>query len=142
MAAESALLYHPFRSDGDISIQRALQLLWPFGWIPVKVFDRVGASGSAVAATNASVIDLAHKPFLIDVRRIDRTNFSAGGIVAMHAGAWKKPGFDMRVVSFNIGNQFDPVDRATFRCLLWPDDRHVVLRLAGDHTRLTGSAFV
>jgi hypothetical protein len=142
VAAESAFLHHPFRSDGDISIKRAFQLLWPFGWIPVKVFDGVGAGGGAVAATNASVIDLSHKPFFIDVSGIDRTDFSAGGIVAMHARAWKKPRFNMRIFSLNIRYEFDPVNRSALSRLLWPDNRYVVLGLAGNHASLAGRAFV
>ncbi len=142
MAAKRAFLHHPFCSDGDISIQGTFHLLWPFGWVPVKVLDGVRAGGGAVAATDASVIDLPHQSLFIDVGRVDRANLGARRIIAMHARTGKKSGFNMRVLSFNIRDQLDPMNRAAFRCLLWPNDRHVVFRLAGDHTSLAGSAFV
>jgi hypothetical protein len=142
VAAERAFLHDPFCSDGDISIKGTLHLLRPFGWIPIKVFDGVRASGGAVAATNASVIDLGHESFFVDVRRIDRADLRAGRIVAMHARSWKKPAFDMRILPFDIRDQFNPVDGTTLGGLLRPDDRRIVFCLAGNHARLTGGAFV
>jgi len=142
VATKGTLLHDPFCPDGDISIQRTFHLLRPFGWIPVKVFDRVRTGRGAIPATDASVIDLSYESFFIDVGCIDRADLGAGRIVTMHAWSWKKPGFDVRVLSFDIGYQFDPVNGATLSGLLWPNDRHIVFCLTGDHASLTGSAFI
>jgi hypothetical protein len=88
------------------------------------------------------MIDLSDKSFLIDIGCIDRADLGAGRVITMHARSWKEPGFDMRVFSLKIGYQFDPVNGAAFSCLLWPNDRHIVFGLAGDHTSLTGSALI
>jgi hypothetical protein len=142
VAAKGAFLHHPFRSDGDISIKRTFHFLWPFGWVPVKVLDGVRTGSGAVPTTNTSVIDLSYKSFLIDIGCINRADLGAGRVITMHTGSRKKPRFDMRVFSLNIGYQFDPVNGPAFGCLLWPNDRYIVFRLTGDHTSLTGSAFV
>ena len=142
MAAKGTFLHHPFRSDGDISIEGTFHFLWPFGWIPVKVFDGVRTGSGAVPTADASVIDLSHEALFIDVGSEDGADLGAGRIVAMHAGPWKKPNSNMRVFSLHIRYQLDPVNRAAFCCLPWPDDRHVVFRLAGDHAGLTASTSV
>jgi hypothetical protein len=112
------------------------------GWKPVKVFDGVGTGCRAVTAANTSIIDLSYQSFLIDIGRIDWAYFGAGRVIAMHARPWKKPGFNMGILSLNIRYQFDPVNRSAFCCLLWSDDGNIIFRLAGDHTSLTGSAFI
>ena len=142
MVAECAFLNHPFCPDGDISIQRTFHLLRPFGWVPVKVFDRVRAGRGAVATANASVINLTHESFFVDVSSIDRADLGARRIITMHARSWKKPGLDMRILPLDIGDQFDPVNGTTLGGLLRFNDCHVVLCLAGDHASLAGGAFV
>jgi hypothetical protein len=53
--------------------------------------------------------------------------FVQGGAMMCMQGRGRKPGFNMRVLSFDIGNQFDPVDRAALGSLLWPNDGDIVL---------------
>jgi hypothetical protein len=83
------------------------------------------------------MIDLGHKPLVIDVRRIDGADFGTGWMVTMHAGPRKKPRFDTGILSFNVGDQFNPVDGATLGRFLRPDDGDIVFRLTGDHAGLT-----
>jgi hypothetical protein len=142
VATESALLHHPFRSDGDISIEGTFHLSWPFRGIPVKVFDGIRTSSSAVPTTNTSVIDLTYKSFLIDIGRIDRADLGAWRVITMHAGSWEKPDLEMRVLSLNIRDQFDPVNGSASCCFLWSNDRYIIFRLAGDHTSLASRAFI
>jgi hypothetical protein len=35
-------------------------------------------------------------------------------MIAMHAGSREEPGFDMRIFSLDIWDQFDPVDGSPF----------------------------
>ncbi len=142
MATKRAFLHNSLCPDGDISIQRTFHLLRPFRWIPVEVFDGVRTSGGAVPATDASVIDLSYESFFIDIGCIDRADLGAGRIITMHTWSWKKPGFDVRVLTFDIGYQFHPVNGAALSSLLWSNDRHIVFCLTRDDAGLASSAFI
>jgi hypothetical protein len=110
--------------------------------VPIEILNGIRTRRGTISATNASVIDLSHKTFFIDVGSIDWADLGARRIVAMHARPGKQSGLDMRIFPLNIRDQFYPADRATFRGFFGSDDPHVVFRLAGDHASLTGSAFI
>jgi hypothetical protein len=58
------------------------------------------------------MIDLGNQPFLVDVGGINGADLGTGRIITMHAGSRKESSFDMRVLSFNKRNQFDPMNGA------------------------------
>jgi hypothetical protein len=88
------------------------------------------------------VIDLGDQSFLVDIGGSDRANLGAGRIIAVHTGPGKKPSLDVRIFSFNIGDQFDPVNRAASFRLLGSDKSNVILGLTGNDTGLTSRASV
>jgi hypothetical protein len=61
------------------------------------------------------MIDLCDESFFVDISGIDRAYLGAGRMITMHTGSGKKSRLNMRIFSFDIRNQFDPVDGATFR---------------------------
>jgi hypothetical protein len=88
------------------------------------------------------VVDLGDQSLWIKVGGKHRTDFRARRIVTMHARPWKKPGFDMRVLSFDIGDQLDPMNGTTLRRLPRTYYWDIILGLAGNHASLTGGAFI
>jgi hypothetical protein len=56
------------------------------------------------------VIDLCYQSLFVNIGGVDRADFDAGWIIAMHAGSWDKPGFDMGEFPFDIRDEFNPVD--------------------------------
>jgi hypothetical protein len=142
MVAKRAFLHHSFCPDGNISIERTFHLLRPFRRIPVEILYSIGTGRGTVSAPDAAVIDLCHQSLFVNIGSVDRTDFGARWIIAMHTGSWEKPGFDMGKFPFNIRDEFNPVDGAAFGRFFWSDDGDIVFRLAGDDTGLTSAALV
>ncbi len=110
MAAEGAFLNDPAGPARDISVEHPLHLLRPFRFVPVEIFYRIWTGRCAVTTPNAAMIDLGNESLWVEIRRINRADLGAGRIITMHAGPWKEPSFDIRILSFNIGDQFHPMN--------------------------------
>jgi hypothetical protein len=88
------------------------------------------------------MIDLCDESFFVDISGIDRAYLGAGRMITMHTGSGKEPGFDMGVFPFDVGNEFDPVDRTTLCGLFRSDQGNIILSMAGNDTSLASRAFV
>jgi len=140
--AETTFFHHTFPSEGDVTIERTLHLLWPLGFIPVETSDIVRAGCGAVSATDASIKDNSHQPFLILIGGAHWADLYTGWMFTMHTWSWKEPCFDVRVLPFNIWEEFNPMDGAALCRFLGTDDRNIVFCMAGYHTSLTSRAFI
>jgi len=112
------------------------------GGIPIEIFHGIGTCGGAVPAANASVINLCDEAFFVFVSSIDRAHLGTGRVITMHTGSRKKSRFDTRIFSLDIRNQFDPVDGAAFRRLLWSDDINIIFCMTGNDTSLASRTFI
>jgi hypothetical protein len=110
--------------------------------VPIEILYGIGAGGGAVSATDTPVIDLGHQPFFVFISCVDRADLGAGRVIAMHTRSGKKPRFEMRVFPFDIGDQFNPVDRSAVGGLFGSNERNIIFRMAGHHTRLASGTFV
>src|SRR4030043_1132294 len=108
--AKSAFLHHTFRPDGDVAIERSFHLLWPFRCIPVEMTDSVGTGCCAIPATDASMENDSHQPFFIHIGGPHGTDLDTGGVFTVHAGPWNDPGFEVRILSFDVRKKLHPVD--------------------------------
>jgi hypothetical protein len=70
--------------------------------IPIKILYGVRASGRAVSAADASVINLRHQAFFVFISGIDGAHLGTRRVIAMHTGSWKKSRLNMRVFSLDI----------------------------------------
>jgi hypothetical protein len=112
------------------------------GFIPVEILDRVGTGRGTIPASDTPVIDLCNQTLFIDISGIDRTDFRARGMIAVHARPWKQSGFDVRIFSLNIGDQFDPVDGTAFCGFFRPDDWDIIFRLTSHDTGCASRASI
>jgi hypothetical protein len=110
--------------------------------MPVETPDGVRAGCGAIPATDAPGIDDAHNSFFIGIGCAHGADLDTGRMLAMHAGSWKEPRFNMGIFAFDIRKKFNPVDGAAQGRFLRSDDGDIVLRMASRHTGLAPGASI
>src|ERR1035437_5716422 len=143
--AEGAFLDDALRADRDVGAQSLLHRLGPLGPLPVEVAYRIRTRGRAVAAADATRVDLRHEPLVVDLRGLDRADLRARRLLAVHAGQGHEPEVGARPVfvpPFLEWHEPHPRDRPAELRLVGPPGRYVVLDLARDDACLACRAAV
>ena len=83
MAAKGALLNDADHSERDVRIVTSIEHAVPSRLIPIEHLRRVRAGSHAIPASDAAMVDLAHKPLFVQIRRMHRTDPRARRVVTM-----------------------------------------------------------
>jgi hypothetical protein len=132
--AEGTLLHDPATAHGDVRRELVVEGRRPFGIIEVEDAHGVGTAVAAVADADAAAVNLAVESVRIVVTGIDRADRFAGGVVAVLAEDRQKAHPHVRILPHPEALDAQPLHVAPLADLLLAAERHVVLRLAGNHT--------
>jgi len=86
------------------------------------------------------MIDLPHQSLFVLIGSQYRANLCARGMITVHAGSGKKSCLDVGILSFDVGNELNPVDGAALGGLPGTDEANVILRMTGHHASLASGA--
>src|SRR5579871_2101892 len=119
-----------------------MQRLIPGRTEPVEDSNCVRTRIGAIAGPDTAVVHLRVQPFRRVVARISGTHGLAGSRAALLTENRPEPGANVWIFTLPIPFNVNPVHSPPFFRLFWAHGGNVVLRVAGDDTRLATGATV
>jgi hypothetical protein len=140
--AECAFLDQTPGSDGYIGIELFIQWLGELRSQPIVSTRLVWASASTESCSDAAIVDLGIQPFWGVIGGEHGTNWFTGRFCALLAHYGHKTSLDMRIFTFPISLNMDPMQPTPVCSLILANCGDVIFCLTCDYTCLAAGAAV